>query len=448
MAASAAIVTTYVLWLARARRSPAVRVHPAGHPPVLIVVPVFDEAALIGQKLENLAALTYRNCHVVIVDGGSGDGTLAQVTRWIAAREMGTMGPMGQMGPMGPMALQAPPASRSAALSTAQSAELSTAQSAELSKAQSAELSTAQNAELSTAQSGLLSMAQSAELSTAQSSHLSHLSYGSHLSHRSPQVFELLSTTHRNKTAQLTAALHAYPEAPWILVTDADALLPADTLERLLDVVAADPRIGVVGARVRPTSAHALEALHWKATDWLRERESDRGSAAIVAAPCYLARREFLASMPIDTVADDVHVACRAMVAGQRVGHADATVLELRSPRSLGALLRHKYRKADAYLREIVRFLPSAPRIASPMRAVFLWRAALLTVVPLLGTLAGVAFILAGALEAAVAIALLLALKPMRLAAVLAAVSAVALLTYPFSRQAASFPKISEFEAP
>ncbi|HEX9986218.1 MAG TPA: glycosyltransferase family 2 protein, partial [Thermoanaerobaculia bacterium] len=197
-----------------------------------------------------------------------------------------------------------------------------------------------------------------------------------------------------------------------------------------------------------PTSAHALEALHWRATDWLRAREADRGSAAIVAAPCYLARRELLAAMPSDTVADDVHVACRAMLAGQRVGHADATVLELRSPRSLGALLRHKYRKADAYLREIVRFLPSAPRIASPMRAIFLWRAALLTLVPLLGTLAGIAFILDGAFEAGVAIALLLALKPMRLAAVLAAVSAVALLTYPFSRQAASFPKISEFEAP
>mgnify|MGYP003575167047 CR=1 FL=1 len=140
------------------------------------------------------------------------------------------------------------------------------------------------------------------------------------------------------------------------------------------------------------------------------------------------------------------------MVAGRRVAQSEAMVLELRSPRSLRALLRHKYRKGDAYLREILRFLPQARRMPAPMRAIFLWRAALLTIVPLLaaiggGTLAVAVLLTWGAqgLLLLAAPALLLMLPPARgaaLAAILAAVSAAALFAYPFSRQAASFPKI------
>lgn len=357
-AAAIGVVAAYVAWLTWGRIPAAHAVqHPANIQPagVLIVVPTFNEAPLIERKLANLPD----RYPVVIVDGGSTDGTLDLIRTSIAGRE----------------------------------------------------------------------------------------------------GFSLLATTHRNKTAQLNDALRLHPAEEWIVVTDADALLEPDTIDRLLATVAADTRIGVAGVRVRPTAAHELESLHWRATDWLRARESDRGSAAIVAAPCYLAHRDFLAHLPDDTIADDVHVACRAMRAGRRVGHADATVIEVRSPRTLGALLRHKYRKADAYLREIVRFLPEARRIPKPMRAIFLWRAALLTLVPLLGTLGCAALVLSLGTHPALSLesiawatfiaALLLLAEPTRrlargcaLAAVLAAVSAAALLTYPFSRQVASFPKI------
>jgi cellulose synthase/poly-beta-1,6-N-acetylglucosamine synthase-like glycosyltransferase len=354
-ATAACVAGGYAVWLLT---SPAPRgddAHRSERPHVLVVVPVFDEAALIARKLENLAALTYPSRTIVLVDGGSSDGTLEQIALWIDGRD----------------------------------------------------------------------------------------------------DCALLATTLRDKTAQIGEALRAHRAAAWILVTDADALLAADAIEQLV-AVAADPTFGVIGARVRPAAAHALEALHWRATDWLREREAARGSAGIVAAPCYLARRELLAELPPDTVADDVHVACRAMANGFRVGHGATLVLELRSPRTLAALLRHKYRKADAYLREIFRFLPRARQLP----AVFLWRAALLTVVPLLATLAAVALLFdatqralatdaAALLTIALAIALLFTARPLRraarfaaLACLLTAVSAAALLSYPFSRQAASFPKI------
>ena len=351
LASASLLVAAYLAWLMTARpRSSAPR---TDQPHVLIVVPVFDEAALIERKLENLAALAYPRRHVVIVDGGSTDETLTFV--------------------------------------------------------------------------------------------------------RNDPRFELIETTHRDKTAQLSEAMRAHPEAEWILVTDADALLAPDTLDRLMH--AAGANVGVVGASVRPADAHELESLHWRATDWLRAREFDRGSAGIVAAPCYLARREHLEDLPANTIADDVHVACRAMAAGQRVAHSDAVVIELRSPRRLGDLLRHKLRKADAYLREIFRFLrachPERSRGISSverrggsldsarddtrprrMPAVFFWRATLLTIVPLLA--------IPGCILAA---PLLLLVKPARLALLLTMVSAAALLRYPFSTQTASFPKISDCEA-
>ncbi|HEX7831477.1 MAG TPA: glycosyltransferase [Thermoanaerobaculia bacterium] len=337
-----AIVGAYAVWLATARRRATPSSTSRTTTSVVIVVPVFDEAPLIDGKLANLDALANKQ-RVLIVDGGSTDGTIDRV--------------------------------------------------------------------------------------------------------RAHGKFELLETTLRNKSAQLREALRVTSEE-WILVTDADALLEPDTLTKLLAVI--DDSTGVVGASVRPVSAHALESLHWRATDWLRDRESDRGSAAIVAAPCYLAHRTFL-ELPHDTIADDVHVACRAMLAGLRVGHADARVVELRSPRTLRALLRHKYRKADAYLREIVRFVPLTPRMPRAQRAIFLWRAALLTLVPILGMLATVALAISFAFEftlamqlgsVAMLVVIALASRGAMLAAVLAGVSAVALLTYPFSRQEASFPKI------
>ncbi len=352
-------VLAYIAWLSLPA-SPRACAEPGAPLDVLVVVPVFDEAPFIIGKLNNLSGLRYRHRQVVIVDGGSTDGSEEQAASWIASHP----------------------------------------------------------------------------------------------------GFELLRTSHRNKTAQINSALENYPDATWILVTDADAVLQPDALERLTAVISADPQVGVAGASVRPREAHTLESLHWRFAEWLRGRERQRGSASIVTAPCYLVRRELIENLPADTVADDVHVSCRAMAAGQRIEVAATTVVELRSPRSLRMLLRHKHRKADAYLREVFRFLPYVGHMPSPMRGIFLWRAALMTVVPLVAvagvvllttSLAGKVFQSVGEVELwALGIgAFGLATRPARqllrfacLAGILAGVSASALVCYPFSRQTASFPKV------
>src|SRR5688572_27263661 len=69
----ALIVGGYIAWLWLAPAAPGSDEAAFELPPVLVLVPVFDEAALIEGKLANLASLEYPadRLRVVIWDGGS-----------------------------------------------------------------------------------------------------------------------------------------------------------------------------------------------------------------------------------------------------------------------------------------------------------------------------------------------------------------------------------------
>jgi cellulose synthase/poly-beta-1,6-N-acetylglucosamine synthase-like glycosyltransferase len=270
--------------------------------------------------------------------------------------------------------------------------------------------------------------------------------------------FNLVRTGLANKVAQLNAGLRR-SRTGWVLVTDADARLEPDTLLRLMCAALGDRSLGVVGPPVMPVDAHPVERLHWTLSNWLRHREDRCGSASMVAGPCYLFRREVLDAFPEDVVADDVHVACRAAMAGLRTAIAGPVVEEVRTPRTVISLVVHKVRKTDAYLREVFRFLPAAHRMSRPMRAVFLWRAAVLTIAPMLAVVAGALICLgtnAGIIATVLIVAVLAAgggpgwlsrgAAVSLLPAVLAVTSFVALLAQPFSRQTASYPKVAQPE--
>jgi cellulose synthase/poly-beta-1,6-N-acetylglucosamine synthase-like glycosyltransferase len=264
-----------------------------------------------------------------------------------------------------------------------------------------------------------------------------------------------------DKIAQLNAGLRR-GDAEWVVVTDADARLPVETLEQLMATGEADPSVAVVGAPVTPAGPLALEALHWRLGNYLRGREGRRGCASLVAGPCFAFRRSLLGAWPGDAVADDMHVTFTAMAAGRRVELIDVSVTELRSPGHLAELFRHKFRRAHAYLREVFRFVPRVPAMPSPARTVFLWRAAHLTILPLLllvtaglalGALGHAMTSPAGTLAigtgmVAVAAACWVSRRVQSLAtvvalgALIAVTLALALAALPFWRQRACFPKV------
>lgn len=274
--------------------------------------------------------------------------------------------------------------------------------------------------------------------------------------------FSLVRFPEADKTAQLNAGLRR-GDAPWVVVTDADARLPAETLERLVAAGEGDRAVGVTGAPVIPAGPHPLEALHWRLGNYLRGREGRRGCASLVAGPCYAVRRELLAAWPDDVVADDLYAAFVAMAAGRRVELIDVAVTELRSARRLGELVRHKFRRGHAYLREVFRFLPRVAAMTPAARTVFLWRAAHLTILPLLllvtagAVLAGLGEMIASpagrlALGAAAGLAVVAccvsrharqAAALVALAAVIAPTLVLALVALPFWRQRASFEKVA-----
>ncbi len=268
-----------------------------------------------------------------------------------------------------------------------------------------------------------------------------------------------LYTSLASKTAQLNEAL-TRTGAPWILVTDADARVPADTLRRLLDEAGRDPRIGVVGTTVVPHAPHPLDAWHWRMSNWIRRLERRAGGATgLVVATCYLFRRDLLERFPDDAVADDVHVVCRAAGQGARTALVECVVTELRGAGTTLSWFRHKVRRTLGYLREVFRFAPGLFRMAAPMRTVLVWRALALTVAPVAGLgagllltmLIGLPWVAGGilVLTAATGVAAARGRRGWVLNAAAAAalplwilfVMLTALVLYPFVRQSASYSR-------
>lgn len=265
-----------------------------------------------------------------------------------------------------------------------------------------------------------------------------------------------------DKAAQMNVAL-AVSTADWVLVTDADALMPPETLRLVVQEASSSPAIEVVGT-LASTPGHELEEVHWRVSNWIRRRERRFGTTGLVIATCYLFRRSLVDRFPADCAADDVHVACRAAAAGSRVGLAEVTVLEMRAPSSVGGILRHKTRRTRGYLREVLRFLPAVPQMPAPMRAVFVWRALALLGIPIATVGSMVPVVMAttgGHLTVEIVLAILSCLiiavgtvwaigryRPQHGSAVVVcsaltlAILSLALLSYPFARKTASLKRV------
>jgi cellulose synthase/poly-beta-1,6-N-acetylglucosamine synthase-like glycosyltransferase len=187
----------------------------------------------------------------------------------------------------------------------------------------------------------------------------------------------VLSSPRPGKIHQLNHAL------PWlsgdiVVSTDADARLAPDALRWIAAEMASSSEVAVVGAYCQPApGAYHIDRYYWDAQNKARLVESQAANASIVVAPCYAYRRDLFPAFPDDVVADDLYVAFLASALGRRTVYSrHARVTELRNPRHLGEFLPHKFRKANAFLRESLRFVYRIPDMAPLVRLVFVTRIA------------------------------------------------------------------------
>lgn len=175
------------------------------------------------------------------------------------------------------------------------------------------------------------------------------------------------------KVNQLNKALEK-AQGKMIVVTDADALLPQNGLIILANSLYRNSLTGLVGAYVIP-KGFSLEKAYWQEQNQLRVVESMIYSSSIIVAPCYAFRKSLLDKFPDDCVADDVFISFYTQSKNLLVKYESKVVVyETRSPKNLLEFFTHKFRKANAYISEILRFVYAVNKFNSRSKIIYLSR--------------------------------------------------------------------------
>lgn len=176
------------------------------------------------------------------------------------------------------------------------------------------------------------------------------------------------------RAAQLNAVLAGLDEDV-VVVTDADAELEPACVRRLVEVLQADPRTDVVGARVKPATRLLEERVHWWILGSLWWLEGEALGNGQVSGVCYALRRSAVAALPADCSADDIRFGLLAGARGRRVRLCRrARATELRVPQTLRELVRFRRRRGTGYLRELRRTRPGgAPAVWHVVQALRLY---------------------------------------------------------------------------
>ena len=111
--------------------------------------------------------------------------------------------------------------------------------------------------------------------------------------------------------------------------------------------------------------------------------ESKVISTSIVVGPCYAFRREHLDKYPEDCVADDVYVSFLANASGKRGIYMESAVAyETRAPKTIEQMVTHKFRKANAYITELLRFSYHLPKMNNKWKVIYLTKVLQLIIIP------------------------------------------------------------------
>lgn len=167
---------------------------------------------------------------------------------------------------------------------------------------------------------------------------------------------QLVKTNLRNKIKQINKVL-LETKTEIVIVSDVDTKLDTKTIKKLVYEFANNPQVAVVGAHTHPQKTIPIDDIYWQKQNQIRLLESKAISSSIVIASCYAFKKNLLRQLPEDVIADDIYIAFLAQSNGFSVAYTEEPLAqELRSPQKLTDFLRHKFRKAHAYIIEVLRF--------------------------------------------------------------------------------------------
>jgi len=161
---------------------------------------------------------------------------------------------------------------------------------------------------------------------------------------------------------------------PIVVITDVDGIMQKDTLKKLVKELK-EKDVGVVGAFVMPQNACPEEYQYWKTHNRTKILESICYSTSIVSASCYAFKKELLHQFPEDVIADDIYLPFYANLKGYKALYSQEVVcFEKRSARNTKEMFFHKFRKANAYITEVLRFSYCLPHLSLFWRIIYLTR--------------------------------------------------------------------------
>ena len=197
----------------------------------------------------------------------------------------------------------------------------------------------------------------------------------------------VIQTNVRGKIQQINTALPNL-ESDVILITDADGRMEENALLALVQEFIEDPSVGVVGGLVIPQNCSPEELHHWKVQNEIRVLESHAYSSSVAIAVFCAFRRGFIRHIPNDVIADDAYIPFESNRQGYRVIYSPRVLaFETRAAMSIREFFKHKYRKANATMKESLRFLPFFFRYTSFWKIIFVTRALQVLALPVITVL-------------------------------------------------------------
>jgi len=191
-------------------------------------------------------------------------------------------------------------------------------------------------------------------------------------------LIKIVHTKKRGKTTQLNIGM-SVAHGDVYMITDVDAEISQHAIWDIMRALD-DPQVGVVGLWCSLSGGTVIDKFYWYVANWIRVIESKFWTCSHVVAPCYAFDADYFihpAKIPEDVVADDVYISFYYNFIGKRVRYLRSSrVVEKRAPKTIVQFIKHKARKGNAVLRELLRFMYELPY--APMRWKIIYAARLI----------------------------------------------------------------------